>query len=66
MSNLELVTFAFFIFAVSIALSAISATTIVPSVILAEVTASAANFAVVIAPVATAGDAAVPVKSPAS
>ena len=48
------------------ALSAISETTIVPSVILAEVTASFASLAVVIFPAATTGSAAVPVKSPAN
>ena len=66
MSNLALVTAAALIFALSTALSARSPTTIVPSVIFAEVTASSANFAVVIAPVATTGKAAVPPKSPAN
>ena len=46
--------------------SAKSEVTIAPSTIFAEVTTLSANLEVVIAPAATVGDAAVPVKSPAS
>ena len=51
LSNFALVTLAFLILAVSTASSAKSPTTIVPSIILAEVTASAANIVVTTLPV---------------
>ena len=64
--SFAVVTFESFIFEVSTASSAISETVMVPSTILAEVTASLASFVVVMAPEATAGKSAVPVKSPAN